>query len=252
VKIPPVAAAENVDALAANETVATTVAVPDGVATEQPAEAPAEKAKAKSKKPTMFWLELAAWVAAIVVLITALICYNFVDKDEEYVPPQTGGDTDVVIGYNVGETAPDFTLELYNTDGTVNLYEKRGGITVVNFWATWCTPCVAEIPHFIELADNHPEITVIAIQGKGDQPVQEFITNKGWTDTNLIFAQDKLNGTRCQTYLALGGKGMWPMTAIIDADGKILYNDTKSFSSYDDLEKLVASFMQEHAPAEEE
>ncbi|MDE5592423.1 MAG: redoxin domain-containing protein [Clostridiales bacterium] len=254
VKIPSVAVAENVDAITANETAATTVAQPDGAAvvTEQPVETPAENTKKKTKKPTTFWLELAAWVAAIVVLITALICYNFVDKDEEYVPPQTGGDTDAVIGYNVGETAPDFTLELYNTDGTVNLYEKRGGITVVNFWATWCTPCVAEIPHFIELADNHPEITVIAIQGRGDQPVQEFITNKGWTETNLIFAQDKLNGTRCQTYLSFGGKGMWPMTAIIDADGKILYNDTKSFSSYDDLEKLVTGFMQEQSPTDEQ
>ncbi len=253
-KIPSATATENIDAIAVNETVATTVAQPDGaaVAIEQPTEILAETAKTKRKKPVTFWLELAAWVAAIAVLITALICYNFVDRDEEYVPPQGGGDTDVVIGYNVGETAPDFTLDLYNTDGTVNLYEKRGGITVVNFWATWCTPCVAEIPHFIELADNHPEITVIAIQGKGDRPVQEFITNKGWTDTSLIFAQDVLNGTKCQTFLAMGGKGMWPMTVIIGADGKILYNDTKSFSNYEQLEKLVTGFMQEQAPTDEE
>ncbi len=253
-KIPSAAIAENIDAISANETAATTVAPPDGaaVATEQPAQAPDEKVKTKRKRPTTFWLELAAWVAALAVLITALICYNFVDKDEEYVPPQGGGDTDVEIGYNVGETAPDFTLDLYNTDGTINLYETRGSITVVNFWATWCTPCVAEIPHFIELADNHPEITVIAIQGRGDQPVQEFITNKGWTDTELIFAQDKLNGTRCQTYLSLGGNGMWPMTVIVGSDGKILYNDVKSFSSYDDLEKLVTGFMQEQAPTDEQ
>lgn len=253
-KIPSAAAAENVQAIAANETAATTVAVPDAAAVEleRSTETPAEKVKAKSKKPTTFWLELAAWVAAIAVLITALICYNFVDKDEEYVPLQGGGDTDVVIGYNVGETAPDFTLDLYNTDGTVNLYEKRGGITVVNFWATWCTPCVAEIPHFIELADSHPEITVIAIQGKGDRPVQEFINNKGWTDTSLIFAQDKLDGTKCQTFLSFGGKGMWPMTVIVDAEGKILYNDTKSFSSYEQLETLVTGFIQEQAPADEE
>ncbi|MDE7405584.1 MAG: redoxin domain-containing protein [Clostridiales bacterium] len=255
-KIPSVAVAENVQAIAANETVATTEAVPDGaaVAVEQPIEIPAEAAKTKRKKPVTFWLELAAWVAAIAVLITALICYNFVDRDEEYVPPTTvdPGGNQVQTGNKVGDIAPDFTLELYNTEGTINLYETRGSITVVNFWATWCTPCVAEIPHFIELADNHPEITVIAIQGKGDQPVQEFITNKGWTDTSLIFAQDVLNGTKCQTFLAMGGKGMWPMTVIVDAEGKILYNDTKSFSNYEQLETLVTGFMQEQAPTEEQ
>ena len=255
VKIPPVTETENIDAITVNETAATTVAPPDGAAViEQPAAAPAEKVRVKKKKPVTFWLELAAWAAAIAVLITALICYNFVDTDEEYVPPVTidPGGNQVETGFNVGDIAPDFTLELYNTEGTVNLYEKRGGITVVNFWATWCTPCVAEIPHFIELADNHPEITVIAIQGKGDRPVQEFINTKGWTDTSMIIAQDKLNGTKCQTYLSLGGNGMWPMTVIVGADGKILYNDIKSFDSYEDLETLVMGFMQEQAPSDKQ
>ncbi|MDE6200604.1 MAG: redoxin domain-containing protein [Clostridiales bacterium] len=260
VKIGATAAMDNVDStisvtngvaatVAVTETAATIVAVPDGAAVEieQPTETPAEIKKVKTKKPTTFWLELAAWVAAIAVLITALICYNFVDRDDEYVPPTTvdPGGEQVQTGNKVGDVAPDFTLELYNTDGTINLYETRGSITVVNFWATWCTPCVEEIPYFIQLADNHPEITVIAIQGRGDRPVQEFITEQGWTDTALNFAQDKLNGTKCQTFLAMGGKGMWPMTVILDAEGKILYNDTKSFKSYEDLETLVTGFVQE-------
>ncbi|MDE7106828.1 MAG: redoxin family protein, partial [Clostridiales bacterium] len=252
VKIPPAAGyadvPQNVDAAigAANEAAATTVAVPEATVTaaEQSTETHADNTKVKRKKPVTFWLELAAWIAALAVLITALICYNFVDKDEEYVPPPAvdPGGNQVQTGNKVGDIAPDFTLDLYNTDGTINLYSKRGGITVVNFWATWCTPCVEEIPYFIQLADNHSEITVIAIQGKGDRPVQEFITNNGWTDTALNFAQDKLNGTKCQTFLSLGGKNMWPMTVIVDAEGKILYNDTKSFKSYEDLETLVTGF----------
>ncbi|MCH5155729.1 MAG: redoxin domain-containing protein [Clostridiales bacterium] len=205
------------------------------------------KAVGKPKKPVSFWLELAAWVTALVVLITALVCYNFVDVEADYTP-QVGEDG-VVTGYQVGDTAPDFTLELYNTDGTLetfNLYGARGGITVVNFWATWCTPCVQEIPHFIQLANNHPEITVVAVQGRADCPdVQQFINDKGWKNNSVLFVQDKLNGTVCQTFRAFGGKSMWPLTVILDGEGKVLYNSTNSFNSYEQLETLVLGFAQE-------
>ena len=208
--------------------------------------------RSKTKKPAKFWLGLSAWAAALVVLVTALICYNFVDVEGEQAP---SGDGEVITGYEVGDTAPDFTLKLYNTDGeaeTFNLYGARGGITVVNFWATWCTPCVEEIPYFIQLADNHPEVTVVAIQGKADRPdVQGFIDGKGWRGNAVRFVQDEVDGTVCKTFRAFGGKSLWPMTVIIDAEGTVLYNSTVSFKSYEQLETLVMSFEQQQAPSEE-
>ncbi|MDE6293463.1 MAG: redoxin domain-containing protein [Clostridiales bacterium] len=236
----PIAAQE----IAAADTIA------DVTATEQTLDpaiaATATEAKpSKTKKPLKFWLEVAAWTVALVVLLTALIYYNFIYKDEEYVPPQNpDGPTDIVTGYNVGDIAPDFTLNMYNDGGTYNLYSNRGSIAVVNFWATWCTPCVEEIPYFNELAKNHSEISVVAIHGSSADDVQAYINNN-WGGYTLQFAQDILNGQKCQTYLALGGKNMWPMTLIIDAEGKILYNSTQSFKSYEQLETLVTSFMTE-------
>lgn len=210
-------------------------------ATENSAVKPAQ---CKAKKPLKFWLEVAAWAVALGVLIAALICYNFIDKDEEYTPPP--GDNDQ-IGYNVGEVAPDFTLKKYNADdnSTFNLYAQRGGITVVNFWATWCTPCVEELPYFNELAENHPDITVVAIHGSSTRNVQDFINSKGWSGYALTFVQDELSGTNCQTFRAFGGTSMWPMTVIIDADGKVLYNSTASFKNYEQLDTLVTGFMPE-------
>lgn len=251
VKIPPVVT-ENVDAIAANET-ATTITAPEGAAVvvEQPTQTPAEKTKVKTKKPVTFWLEVAAWVAAIAVLITALICYNFVDKDEEYVPPQTGGDTDVVIGYNVGDTAPDFTLNLYGEDGAYNLYDNRGKIVVINFWATWCSGCVEELPYFVEFAEKHPDVLVVAVHGLVTDNVPNFIDKKGWNNTSVHFVQAQMKGTTCVTIRDFGGDAVWPMTVIVDANGKILYNSTQSFKSYEQLETLVAGF-QEQAPTDEE
>lgn len=182
------------------------------------------------KKDKKFWLELTAWIVALAVLVGALVYYNFIDT-------QT-----VDIGCEVGQTAPDFTVELYGSGGSFNLKEHRGKVTVVNFWATWCTPCVNEIPFFNELAVNHPEIDVIAIHGSSTQDVNKFI-EKNWQDYKLTFAQDNLDGKNCLTYQLLGGKSLWPLTVIVDEQGVVLYNSTNSFKNYQDLETLVTSLI---------
>ena len=236
---------------AAQETAATAVAEATETTIEQVTEKPVERAKAKTKRGTTFWLELAAWITALAVLVFALVYYNFIYKDEVYVAPPPSDDPTVTIGYNVGDTAPDFTLDIYGADGTFNLYSNRDKIVVVNFWATWCSGCVEEMPYFVELAANHPEIQIVAIHGSGDTKagVQKFI-DKNWGTTSVTFVQDKLNGAKCQTYLSLGGGDTWPMTVIVGTDGKILYNKAVSFKNYAQLETLVTGFMQDSEQAD--
>lgn len=197
----------------------------------------------RKKRSTKFWAEVVTWIVALAVLVTALVMYNFVDIEKAFVPdtPITGGD--VETGNQVGDIAPDFTVELYGSEGSFNLYENRGKITVINFWATWCTPCVNELPFFNELAVNHPELDVIAIHGASTTNVANFITSKGWDDYSVTFAQDNLNGTKCLTFAMLGGTDKWPMTVIVDAEGKIIYNDILSFHSYEDLNTLVTGLI---------
>jgi cytochrome c biogenesis protein CcmG/thiol:disulfide interchange protein DsbE len=66
----------------------------------------------------------------------------------------------------VGSPAPQFTV----SDGsqTMMLSALRGHVVVLNFWASWCVPCVEEIPSLVEMQRRLPQVTVVAISADED------------------------------------------------------------------------------------
>lgn len=79
-------------------------------------------------------------------------------------PLMAGG---VPIGTQNGQQAPDFEATL--ADGTiVHLSDYRGKVVLLNFWASWCEPCVEEMPTLIEIAENQPEVVVLAVNFEED------------------------------------------------------------------------------------
>lgn len=66
----------------------------------------------------------------------------------------------------IGSIAPQFTL----ADGAqnVSLTSLRGHTVVLNFWATWCVPCVEELPSLLVLQHRMPQITILAISQDDD------------------------------------------------------------------------------------
>ena len=132
---------------------------------------------------------------------------------------------------------PDFSAPLYG-GGTFRLSDTRGTVTVVNFWATWCTPCVAELPHFEELYRAYGEsIEVIAVHSDlVTDDVDAYLANYDYT---IHFALDDSG-----VVAAYGGSAMLPQTIILDKDGVIVYNTVGSVT-YELLESIVAPLILE-------
>lgn len=191
----------------------------------------------KTGKGRAFWLEFAAWVAALCVLCGALVYYNFIDLEED----------EQEYGNAVGNLCPDFTLSLYGEDGgTFSLSETEGMVTVINFWATWCTPCVGELPYFIQLGEEYGDrVKIVAVHGElVTEDVWSFIQNKEWNFSSVAFAQDeKIDGTT--VYSMLGGKALWPMTVVLNQEGVIVFNEMRSIKNYEDLLSIVSQLLNE-------
>jgi peroxiredoxin len=81
----------------------------------------------------------------------------------------------------VGQVAPDFTLS-DQAGKPVSLADLRGKVVIVNFWATWCPPCRAEMPSMEtlhrELADEGLVLLAINIEKDGRKTVPAFLAGK--------------------------------------------------------------------------
>jgi thiol-disulfide isomerase/thioredoxin len=93
----------------------------------------------------------------------------------------------------VGQAAPDFTL--HDLGGQpVTLSALRGKVVIVNFWATWCPPCRAEMPSMEllhrELADEGLVMLAVNIEKEGRQSVPRFLATSAHTFPVLLDDQE--------------------------------------------------------------
>jgi len=78
----------------------------------------------------------------------------------------------------IGKSAPEFRLS--DNRQSVDLASLRGHIVVLNFWATWCVPCIDEVPSLVELQKKMPQITVLAVSADEDEAAyRQFLTAHG-------------------------------------------------------------------------
>lgn len=83
-------------------------------------------------------------------------------------PPEGGADPRPAAAGD-GQAAPSFALETLD-HGRFDLAEQRGHWVVVNFWATWCTPCLEEIPDLSALAARREDVRVIGLAYEEIEP----------------------------------------------------------------------------------
>lgn len=120
-----------------------------------------------------------------------------------------------------------------NTDIT----QLEGRYVLLEFWATWCTPCVRNIPHLNELAGNFKEVQFVSITDEPREKIEKFLQSreiKGWV------AIDK-DGATFRNYHVEGR----PQTFIIDKKGMVIFEGDPSHVTEQLLSKIVSgSYLQ--------
>jgi len=115
------------------------------------------------------------------------------------------------------EMAPPWSLQDLNGK-TVKLSDFKGKVLVMNFWATWCPPCRAEIPDFIEIAKEYhgKGVAIIGISMDSVQPseVATFVKKAGINYPIVMGTDDVAN--------KYGAVEAIPVTVIIAPDGTIV------------------------------
>ena len=139
----------------------------------------------------------------------------------------------------VGDMAPPFEITL--VDGSkVTGEQLRGNVVVLNFWATWCAPCRAELP----LLDSYYNLQkknglkVFAVTTEGSLPLYQL--KKLFAVMNIPAAR-KISGPYGQIKAV-------PTNYIIDRSGRIRYAKAASFD-LDDLNENLVPLLREPAPA---
>ncbi|MBL8876462.1 MAG: TlpA family protein disulfide reductase [Phycisphaerae bacterium] len=147
----------------------------------------------------------------------------------------------------VGSMAPRISVDRWLKGAPVYSYE-RGRVYVVEFWATWCTPCVASIPHLTELQQKYPNITIIGVTAS-EQPTRSNLDDR-LTKAEAFVAKQ---GTRMDYTVAYDGNGfMWsnwmipaqrggiPATFIVGPEGRIEWIGHPQMDEFDRaLEEVV-------------
>ncbi len=113
---------------------------------------------------------------------------------------------------NIGKAAPEFVV----ADGvqTVDLGKLRGKTVVLNLWATYCAPCVEELPSLLALQQKLPGIAVVAVSTDQDDSVyRSFLVKHHVNVLTVRDADMRVN--------ALYGTSLIPETYIIDRNGVI-------------------------------
>jgi cytochrome c biogenesis protein CcmG/thiol:disulfide interchange protein DsbE len=114
----------------------------------------------------------------------------------------------------IGSNAPDFTVQ--DSDHTITLSQFRGQVVVLNFWATWCPPCIEETPSLVQMQARlkNKGVVVLAVSIDADDAAyHKFLKDYS---VNMVTVRDE-----AKKAANLYGTFGWPESYVIDRNGVI-------------------------------
>ncbi len=209
-------------------------------------EIPSNTSKIESKTKTRNITRAISCVLLLAILIGSVI-YYWNDGNDQPKLPQTSQEqsTDVEYGNQIGQHCYGAELQIVDENGikdeVVNP-AKTGKITIINFWGTWCGPCVKELPYFDQIASEYKDnVDVFAIHTAMQKDTAPEYVSKYYPNSDITFALDYATddiGLVGGYYSLLGGRGTYPYTVIIDENGVIVKIFVEALH-YEDLKAVV-------------
>ncbi|TWU47159.1 Thiol-disulfide oxidoreductase ResA [Rubripirellula tenax] len=124
---------------------------------------------------------------------------------------------------NVGDPAPAFTAKTFDNE-SIELSDYAGKYVLLDFWATWCGPCLAEMPNLQKVYEKHQDderLVIISLSMDAEaETANEYVTENPmpWTPVHVGDSSDASSDYGIQSI---------PATFLIDPDGKVIAKDIR-------------------------
>ena len=186
-----------------------------------------------------------AWALALLLGLTNMVACSKGTTPPEGAPVDVASDPAVV--QLLKDPAPLGDFAVTDLGGrTISSSDLRGKVVLVNFWATWCPPCRAEIPDLIKLQDKYRDKLIVLGISEDEIPpgeVKAFVT------------EQKMNYRVAMTTPALGkifrGVSALPTTFVIDREGKLVQRHVGMLNAQQtELEAQVLAGLNQNARIE--
>ena len=163
------------------------------------------------------------------------------DKDKKVVPLRTiepakedekskKDGKPSISALKVGSAAPKLSAEKWMKGQEVKNLEP-GNVYVVEFWATWCPPCLKSIPHLTELQKRHKDLTIIGMASseqtddkgpdKREAKLAKFVKDQGGKmDYRVAYDSDR---SMSRDWMEPAGQSGIPCSFVVGGDGKLAY-----------------------------
>lgn len=182
------------------------------------------------------------WIV-IVIMAVALVGMIVVGVNSAR---KGGTSRNPLIANVAGKPAPDFELKEIGTGKTVRLSDLKGKAVVLDFWATWCPPCKAEIPSLVDLQNQYGRdgliIVGVTMDDASEAEISNFAKEMG-INYQLVLGTDKVGDTYSVESL--------PTTFYVGRDGKLVVRD-EGLASHGKIEANIKTALAQGEPVAEQ